>query len=207
MSTPRNRQADALQEIRGCRYSSSKQKWIATSRKDRFQEPFPSWVRIVTWNVDFMQRGAPQRLAAALAYLRKSVFKCGTEADAPEPCCILLQEVHEHAFDAVREDAWVRRHFVVVPDGAGGAFATYYGQVTLVARTVPVLRAYSLEFGETRMGRTALVVDVLMSAPGAGAGAGDDGGGWRRATMRIANTHLEVSARTFSGLLFVPGRR
>ncbi|EIN04876.1 hypothetical protein PUNSTDRAFT_92315 [Punctularia strigosozonata HHB-11173 SS5] len=128
-----------------------------------------------------MQQGTKPRLAAALAHLRNGVFKCA-DGGAPEPCCILLQEVHEGAFSVIMEDDWIRNHFVLVPEGPN-MFPIYYGQVTLVARTIPVQRAYSLEFQETRMGRTALFVDVLMSVP--------TSEGWRRSTMRIANTHLE----------------
>lgn len=66
------------------------------------------------------------------------------------------------------------------PNGA------YYGNVTLVSRTVPVCGVYTIEY-HSYMERNALMVDLKLSLPG-----------WRAVhdeskvvTLRIANTHLE----------------
>ena len=93
-------------------------------------------MQLLTWNVDAFEPNAQSRLTTLLTHIQCAVFGCGG-GEQPEPCAVLLQEVH----------AWVRAHFVVAltraehwPRGAGA------GCVTLVARTIPVVRAHTLEY-------------------------------------------------------------
>lgn len=148
------------------------------------EDPIPDTVRLLTWNVNAMAGGSA-RVRTVLDYVQERIFAC-PHGEQPEPCCVLLQEVGKDALPAVLEHAWVRAHFVVAPTKAehwpGGVG---YGNVTLVARTVPVAGAWVLEYGYSAMRRHALIVDVRLGCGGGAAGADAE------RTVRIANVHLE----------------
>jgi tyrosyl-DNA phosphodiesterase 2 len=134
--------------------------------------------------------------------MQKDVFLCKTAGDAPEPCCILLQEVHVRAFQAILDNEWVRRHFAITPV-TPERWPNYniYGNVTLVSRSIPVCHAWSLEFANSEMARNALLVDLKLGVPEHGEEESKP-----PVTIRIANTHLEslpqgASARPLQLLL------
>lgn len=58
-----------------------------------------------------------------------------------------------------------------------------YGTVTLVARSVPVAAAYTIEFSNSQFARNALFVDLKLRIP--------DRQPPENVTIRVANTHLE----------------
>ncbi|TCD69349.1 hypothetical protein EIP91_007905 [Steccherinum ochraceum] len=146
--------------------------------------PTPSSLRIVSWNIDFMQDRAVTRLHAALDHLKSKLHK-GADGTKLEPCCVLLQEVALDAFPALLSHAWVQEHFQVTPTSPdkGWPRGAGYGVVTLVSRSLQVIQCQSLEYGCSVMGRTALMVDVRMKP----ASADDE----EYVTLRVANTHLE----------------
>jgi len=81
----------------------------------------------------------------------------------------------------------VQQYFVVAPkkmeEWPEGA---YYGNVSLVSRTVPVCAVNSIVY-ESYMNRNALMVDLKLSLPGYRA-AHDES---KVVKLRVANTHLE----------------
>lgn len=153
-------------------------------------------LRVLTWNVDFMAPNVRTRMSALLDHIQNDMFGCPNN-EQPEPCCILLQEVEPDSFPEILENEWVREHFCVVPTNAKAWPAEHYGNVTLVSRTVPVLSAQLLQFGNSWMNRHALVVDLHLDAPGVPESSEDEGGdgegqsGDASIVVRVANVHLE----------------
>jgi tyrosyl-DNA phosphodiesterase 2 len=144
-------------------------------------EPLPSTVRILTWNIDFMASSPEERLTTAFAHIQNDVFRC-EKGEAPEPCCILLQEIHEQAFHVILENEWIRKHFILTPlSPEKWPSSATYGNVTLVSRLIPVSYAWSLEFGCSKMSRNVLLVDIKLSVPTKS----------QVITLRVGNTHLE----------------
>lgn len=181
---------DTPRPLRAARFSAREGRWIQTSNCSRgIREPLPSWIRLVSWNVDFQTKNPKKRLMAALLYLQREVFRCQTATERPDPCCILLQEVSVGSFTMILTSEWVQRYFVVVPTSTDKwpASATY-GTVTLVSRTVPVSNAFTIEFGNSSMMRNAIFVDVKLSVPAPPHTPRLSDG---VVTVRVANTHLE----------------
>jgi len=187
---------------------------MSNGEKIKITSPLPTDLLLISWNVDFGTMGCSQRLAAALSHIQRDVLRCKSASKAPQPCVVLLQEVHVRAFDTILTDEWVRKHFVITPASASKfPGESLYGCVTLVSKSVPVSYAWSLEYGCSGMDRNALVVDLKMGVPegdGNGSSATDEdtenedqatergsrssriGGGRRKeVTLRVANTHLE----------------
>ncbi|EJD06593.1 uncharacterized protein FOMMEDRAFT_165350 [Fomitiporia mediterranea MF3/22] len=158
--------------------------------------PAPSLVQILTWNVDFMEQGVDERLECVLEHVQYDVFKCPNH-EAPAPCVILLQEVKADALiDVLLCNEWVRSHFHVTPasNEDDWPYSSYYGNITLVAKGIPVAAVSSLDFANSIMGRTALMVDVLLTPRGTpdtntDIVGGDGASGALK--IRIANVHLE----------------
>ncbi|KAG6332448.1 hypothetical protein ID866_6640 [Astraeus odoratus] len=181
---------DAPRLLHAVRYSSRNRRWLQTSHcGNGIREPLPSWMRLVSWNVNFDAKNPKKRLIAALDHLQHKVFGCNAPNERPDPCSILLQEVSAAAFTTILNNQWVQQHFVVVPSSTDKwPYNTRYGIVTLVSRTVPVSNAFMIHFSSSRMGRSGLFVDVKLSVPPRPhAPRLSDG----IATVRIANTHLE----------------
>ncbi|KAI0091289.1 Endonuclease/exonuclease/phosphatase [Irpex rosettiformis] len=141
-----------------------------------------SSIKIITWNVDFMAPNARTRLFTVLQHIQYEVLGCNADDEQPEPCCILLQEVHPGAFPEILDNDWIRQHFCVMPVKPDDWPDGHYGNVTLVSRTIPVLNAQLLQFGNSFMGRHAIVVDLRLDAPGPHRSM---------VTVRVANVHLE----------------
>ena len=154
---------------------------MSTGEKKRMVEPLPSEIQILTWNVDYMTTHPTKRLVAALAHIQKDVFSCRID-ESPEPCCILLQEVNQSAFHAILENEWIRKHFAITPVAAPEKWPDGYGNVTLVSRSIPIRNAWSLEFDMSKMSRTALLVDLTLSAQDSNS---------EEIALRVGNTHLE----------------
>ncbi|KIK82604.1 hypothetical protein PAXRUDRAFT_832172 [Paxillus rubicundulus Ve08.2h10] len=193
---------DIPRPLRAVRYSMHNGRWAQTSNCAKgVKEPIPSSIRVLTWNIDFASRNPRKRLVGALTHIQE-VFGCRTPSERPEPCCILLQEVSIAAFPLILTNEWVQRCFVVVPSSTDKwAYGATYGTVTLVARTVPVCGAFTIDFSNSRMHRNALFVDVKLAVPAPRhAPRLSDG----IIKLRIANTHLEslpVGARARPGQL------
>ncbi|KAF9223398.1 hypothetical protein BS17DRAFT_767271 [Gyrodon lividus] len=181
---------DIPRPLRAVRYSMHNRRWAQTSNCAKgVKEPLPSSIRLMTWNVDFASRNPKKRLVGALTYIQQDVFGCKTPSERPEPCCILLQEVSVTAFTLILTNEWVQRCFVAVPSSTDKwPHGATYGTVTLVARTVPVCGAFTIDFSNSRMHRNALFVDVKLAVPAPRhAPRLSDG----IIKLRIANTHLE----------------
>ncbi|KZP23821.1 hypothetical protein FIBSPDRAFT_736764 [Athelia psychrophila] len=177
-----------FEEIDAARYSARHRVWRKTSKSAKILpgSPLPNTIKIVTWNIDFSTPNVKSRLKTALAYIQRDVLQCKS-GERPHPCVILLQEIHRDSFRLIFDDEWVQKYFVVAPkkmeewpDGA------YYGNVTLVSRTVPVCGVHSIVY-ESYMNRNALMVDLKLSLPAWHAVADESS----VVRLRVANTHLE----------------
>ena len=159
-------------------WSSTESRWTREYDPPSHSTPY---VDIVTWNVDF--KGGPvaaDRVSCILDHLRDVILPNG-----PQTAVILLQELNRFSFPALLEHSWVREHFAVTPPGAR-SWPGGYGIATLVSRKLQVGNARMLGFHKTRMGRTAVFVDVPLQRQDEHSDDSDRG-----ATVRIANTHLE----------------
>ncbi|KAG2146188.1 Endonuclease/exonuclease/phosphatase [Suillus bovinus] len=187
---PVRQEADAQVPLRAVRYSSRKKRWAQTSNCARgVREPLPSTVRLVTWNLDFTASDKKKRLLAALSYIQQHVLDCRTTSERPEPCCIMLQEVHVSVFAEILNAEWVRRCFVVAPASVDKwPDQAVYGNVTLVSRTIPVVNVSTIAFSNSKMKRNAIFVDIKLSIPAHEDEPRLSGG---IITLRVANTHLE----------------
>ncbi|KAI8980165.1 Endonuclease/exonuclease/phosphatase [Trametes punicea] len=163
---------DLLHPLKAKGWSSRKAEWTSNYRGDK--EPLTA-LRLITWNVDFMQRDTAGRLECILSYLQDSIL-----SSSPPPSCILLQELDASSLAAILLNAWVREHYVVTPPTTEH-WKAHYGNATLISRVAPFQNTQMLVFANSHMGRAAIFVDVAMRSP--------DSGEVR--TVRIANTHLE----------------
>ncbi|PPQ69310.1 hypothetical protein CVT25_005911 [Psilocybe cyanescens] len=140
-----------------------------------------SQLRIISWNVDFDSPHKEERLTAALRHIEEDVLKC-KEDEAPEPCCILLQEVNHLVLPYLLRDKWVRRWFLVTPYTKDKwPEDAYYGNVTLIARSLNLIESHILHYGHSEMSRTALCVKIKLNVPGT----------QEKRIVSIVNTHLE----------------
>lgn len=178
--------SNPLYPLRAARFSS-KGKWKRLTDRHRDDDSVehvnpPSFFNILSWNIDFAANNEEKRLKTALRHIQNVIFKC-KGGQAPDPCCILLQEICLENFSAILNNEWIKNHFVIAPvSPEKWPKKNRYGCVTLVSRSLPVARVSSLWFGCSNMGRGALFVDVRVTTPG------DEG---QEVTLRIANTHLE----------------
>ena len=144
----------------------------------------PSSIKIVTWNVDFQNAQVKARLFVVLRYLEMHIFKC-PPGEPPEPCVIMLQEVHRDALSHLLENEWVRDNFVITPiSHTRWPNESLYGNVTLISRSLVVVKACILHFGHSSQSRTGVAVDIKLNTPSTAAES-------REVTMRLINTHLE----------------
>ncbi|KAI0359893.1 hypothetical protein OH77DRAFT_1419244 [Trametes cingulata] len=163
---------DILYPVKAQGWSFRKAKWIS---KYRCMKESPKELRLITWNVDFMAPGSRERLLCILSYLQKSVL-----SSPPEPSCILLQELEEDSLDALLSHEWVRKYYAVIPPTCE-YWRVHYGNATLVSRSIPFQNPQMLDFANSRMGRSAIFVDIPILSPNTE--------GVR--TVRVANAHLE----------------
>ncbi|TFK75237.1 hypothetical protein BDN72DRAFT_832590 [Pluteus cervinus] len=139
----------------------------------------PSSVRILTWNVDYVNNYPRERLLSVLRHLEHEVLGC-KDGNVASPCVIMLQEMNASAFPTLLEDEWVQRNFYVAPiTSKQWPQDAHYGLVTLVERSLEIVKVQILEFGLSEMCRGALMVDIVMSTPE------------RESVLRMVNTHLE----------------
>jgi tyrosyl-DNA phosphodiesterase 2 len=183
---------NTLYPLKAARFCS-KGKWKRLTHRHEDNESVehvspPSFIRILSWNIDFMEDNREKRMRAALRHIQNTIFKCKS-GEEPDPCCILLQEVHLNTFPIILANEWVRDHFIVTPvstDKWPDPKGCPYGCVTLVSKGLPFVAASSLHYGSSIMGRNLLMVDVRVSTPEPAS---------REVTLRIANTHLESLPR------------
>jgi tyrosyl-DNA phosphodiesterase 2 len=181
---------DAIVPIRAVQYSRQhlSRQWRPIHHDADAQtevENLPTSLTLITWNVDFSNDFAAQRLTAALDYLRDETFAEYKTADLPF-CIILLQEIERGAFSALLAHLWVKEWFMVVPGrpGEGWPRGAWYGTATLVRKGEWLARSTCVHFGGSLMGRNALVTDVLL-------GGGYPGAEPHARVLRVVNTHLE----------------
>ncbi|KAF7312258.1 hypothetical protein MIND_00238800 [Mycena indigotica] len=170
-------------ELRMYRWRRSRNRWQRLSEDyETGDEQTPTNFQLVTWNVNFDAPMPDKRMTKALRYLEEDVFKC-ENGEAPDPCVIMLQEVHVRAVAAILSDSWVREHFLLTPaDTSKWPTDALYGNITLVEKSIQVEKAHILQFGSSSMHRTGLIVDVRLEAPKPHE---------YDVILRLINTHLE----------------
>lgn len=141
-----------------------------------------SQVRIITWNIDFTTEHPKKRLTACLRHIEEDVLQC-RPGRAPDPCCILLQEVLATVIPHLLRDQWVRNWFFVAPySSRKWPEGAYYGNVTLVSRSLTIAECHMFHYGLTKMERTSLCVKLRLNYPGSSR---------ETAFVCVVNTHLE----------------
>ncbi|KAF9563256.1 hypothetical protein CPC08DRAFT_706185 [Agrocybe pediades] len=183
-------QDSTLHKLRPYSYRPSKGDWkhVAISSfpsgrglYDRDLKRPCTQLRIITWNIDFLSDRHEERLDEALRYIEEDVLRSKEDGE-PEPCCILLQEVHAKVLPYLLRNEWIQRWFMVTPiEPRRWPEGQDYGNVTLVARSLDVTECFILHYGPSVMGRTAICVNVKLTFPGT-----DD-----KAVVAVVNTHLE----------------
>ncbi|KAF8638317.1 hypothetical protein AX17_002337 [Amanita inopinata Kibby_2008] len=172
------------------RYRANKKAWKHIHLDKFMDRKCPSHVRILTWNISFDMPGPVERMNTALRHLETDVLNC-KKGEAPEPCCILLQEVNVNAFAHLLENAWIRDHFVITPKSQHKwPDKAIYGNVTLVSRSIPLVDCAVLHFKGSAYQRTAVVIDIRLKSPVKDASNHKDS----TAIVQIINTHLESLA-------------
>jgi tyrosyl-DNA phosphodiesterase 2 len=156
---------DTIKVLQPIRYSLKRDRWIYIPKNSELITQPPSSFAVITWNVQWNKEWPIRRLTRALSHIQRVVLECESD-EQPEPCCILLQEVHANAFEVLLMNGWVQDNFVVVPASPNKwPNHAMYGNVILVSRTLPTLRTRQIEFGMTQMDRMAVYVDLQLSTP------------------------------------------
>jgi tyrosyl-DNA phosphodiesterase 2 len=146
------------------------------------KKPPCSQVRIITWNIDFVSKHPEERLTACLRHIEEDVLQCKA-GEAPEPCCILLQEVLDTVIPHLLRNTWVRKWFTVAPySSIKWPEGAHYGNITLVSRSLTIAECHILHYGLTGMGRTSLCVKIRLNYPAPSK---------ETAIICVVNTHLE----------------
>lgn len=183
-------------------YSAIWKAWrkIPTWKRETRPETLPSSIRVITWNIDFASWDCKGRLLAVLEYLQHDVLAI-SPGQSLEPCCILLQEVSKEALPILLANSWVRKNFLVTPTLSSQWPFESYGVVTLISKDIPVKKAQSLVFDNSRMGRNAVIVDLRLAIPSSATNHFDSANSdsdtdssdsqYAVVTFRVANTHLE----------------
>ena len=146
------------------------------------KKPPCSQVRIITWNIDFMTQHPEERLSACLRHIEQDVLQCKA-GEAPEPCCILFQEVLATVIPHLLRDTWVKNWFLVTPySSSKWPQGARYGNITLVSRSLMIAECHMLHYGLTKMDRTSLCVKIRLNYPAPSR---------ETAIICVVNTHLE----------------
>ena len=176
-------------KLKPYRFRPSKNAWkhVATFglRNDipaEEKKPPCSQVRIITWNIDAFSKHVEERLTACLRHIEEVVLQCNA-GEAPEPCCILLQEVSDAVVPHLLRNPWVRKWFIVTPySSIKWPKGAQYGNVTLVSRSLTIAECHILHYGHTGMDRTSLCVKIRLNYPAPSR---------ETAIISVVNTHLE----------------
>ena len=178
-----------LYKLKPYRFRPSKNAWkhsvtfgLRNDIPPEEKKPPCSQVRIITWNIDFASKYPEERLTACLRHIEEDVLQCKA-GEAPEPCCILLQEVSETVIPHLLRNTWVRRWFTVAPySSMKWPKNAHYGNITLVSRSLTIAECHILHYGLTGMERTSLCVKIRLNYPAPSK---------ETAIICVVNTHLE----------------
>lgn len=182
-----------LLKLKPYRYRPSKNAWkhvvtfgLRNDIPPEEKKPPCSQVRIITWNIDFTSKHPEERLTACLRHIEEDVMQCKA-GEAPEPCCILLQEVSDTVIPHLLRNTWVRKWFTVAPySNIKWPKGAHYGNITLVSRSLTIAECHILHYGLTGMGRTSLCVKIRLNYPAPSK---------ETAIVCVVNTHLESLPR------------
>jgi tyrosyl-DNA phosphodiesterase 2 len=157
----------------------------------------PSRFGLITWNIDALVPHAEARMAGALEYLESLCKQQQTSSETP-PLVILLQEMLESDLAQIQQADWIRRNFYVTDLTTEFWESPFYGTTTLIDKRFDVQRVFRVHYGQTRMQRDALFVDVeVETTSSAQENSSSDSAGRSNSSssdpliLRLCNTHLE----------------
>ena len=136
----------------------------------------PKFIRLISWNIDFMAGYAEERMSAALQYLDKLVTSTPPEI----PVVLFLQEMISSDLEQIRESEWVKKRFQVTDFDNQNWTGFMYGTTTLVDRRLTIKSVFRVPWF-SGMERDGLFVDLVLSS------TCDD----TASILRLCNTHLE----------------
>lgn len=166
--------------------------WVVADNKAQGLER-GSVLKVASWNLDWFSPGPAVRASAALAHLM-DIF-----GESPGHHVVMLQEVCDESLQAILDNTWVRRNFVLSninppetlwKDICGESFilkqkkwqAAGYFTLMMISKTLPISNCFRVPF-ITSMGRDALVVDIPILHSGGLSNA--------NGSLRLCTTHLE----------------
>ena len=138
-------------------------------------------IKLVTWNIDFQAVAGPQRMAAALQYLKIVLASSSFHADMPT--IIFFQEMTSSDLNIIQSTSWVQSRFRIT-DISPINWLSRYGTTTLVDLRLPLKAAFRTRYA-SNMSRDALFIDLDCS---------DGRSRSRNSRIRLGNTHLESLA-------------
>ncbi|CAF9915211.1 MAG: hypothetical protein ALECFALPRED_010042 [Alectoria fallacina] len=138
-------------------------------------------VKLVIWNIDFQAVAGPQRMAAALQHLHKTLISSSLSAETPT--VISFQEMTSSDLDIIQSTSWIQSRFRIT-DISPINWLSRYGTTTLVDLRLPLKCVFRTRY-VSEMGRDALFIDLDCS---------DGKCGTRNSRVRLGNTHLESLA-------------
>lgn len=138
-------------------------------------------IKLVTWNIDFQAVAGPQRMAAALQYLKNTLISSSLAADMPT--VVFFQEMTSSDLDLIQATSWVQSRFRIT-DISSTNWLSRYGTTTLIDLRLPIGSVFRTRYA-SKMGRDALFVDLDCS---------DGTRCTRNGRIRLGNTHLESLA-------------
>lgn len=133
-------------------------------------------LRVISWNIDFMEPFQPERVTAALKYLEEFL------RDKSEPTIILLQEITENSLDTLLTSSWVKENFQISHTQL--QHRPVYFTITLTPKEIETLFVFRVPLVMTYMERDGLFVDLPVSRT-------PTVNGNMTHVLRICNTHLE----------------
>src|ERR1700761_4773919 len=144
-------------------YSRKLHRWIGRSESpSKDGSPLPSQLNVLSWNVGFAAPMRRQRLDRILAHISETLFN---HREPPSPCIILLQEVHFQALPLLLAHPIVRALFgVSTISPATWPVPHIYGNVTLVATSIPVRTIFTVDFASSVSGRHAVFADINLAS-------------------------------------------
>ncbi|ERF77113.1 hypothetical protein EPUS_08680 [Endocarpon pusillum Z07020] len=180
--------------------------WVALE-KTKVQEGLGrgKLLKVVSGNIECFGPGPAARASAALGHLT------GLFGEEPGPLVVMLQEVQRESLQAIMDNSWVQRNFVlsnveppesIYTDTAGDSFvlrdiewgAHPYFTLMMTPRHLAITSCFRVPF-VTKMGRDALVVDIPVFSPGRCTQL--------KESFRLCTTHLES---LWEGRVYRPGQ-
>ena len=131
-----------------------------------------STISILSWNIDFMIPNTSERMQAALDHVEDII------TNISKPTVIMFQEMLVVDLKLIQDSSWIRQRFNITDINTANWTGGYYGTCTLIDKRLPINRVFRIHYGDTKMERDGLFVDLTFD----------------NQLVRVCNTHLESLA-------------